>query len=226
MPRARSAAYKMRPEVARYLAPGVTYDPKRQPLYDAVRFTANIAVGTATAFFQQQIGQGVGIAGGTKTFLDTNLALGGQLPANHVFEIWSPRIYIAFDDVSSATLPGVNQQADIANDIMHGSRVTFSLVGRPKLLCPTWYLPGGAGLVATVQGFQAAAASYQLGVVTNGEPHQMAPQRLDPFPVVLPPLQAFNWTITFERLVTFSAAVGGIIVWVLLDGILHEPALP
>lgn len=226
MPRARSAAYKMRPEVARYLAPGVTYDPLRQPLYDAARFTATIAAGTTTAFFSTPIGQGTGLGGAAKTELDTNMRLAGQIPANHVYECWSPRVVVAFDDVESVTAPGINQQAGILNDILYGGFIRFRIVSQEKLLCPVYYLPAGAGAVASLQGFQAAAAAFQAAVVTNGEPNQFAPQRLDPFPVVIPPLQTFTVEWVAVRAVTFTAAVAGILIWVLLDGILHRPALP
>ncbi|MGH7376138.1 MAG: hypothetical protein ACREKK_01790 [Candidatus Methylomirabilales bacterium] len=226
MPRARSAAYKMRPEVARYLAPGVTYDPLRQPFYDAVRFTATIAAGTTQGFFTTPVGQGTGLGGAAKTELDTNMRTQPPLAANHVFEVWSPRIVVAFDDVESATAPGVNQQAGIINDILYGSFFRFRIVSQEKLLCPTYYLPAGAGVSGTLQGFQAAAAAFQAGIVTNGEPNQFAPQRLDPFPIVVPPLQQITVELTFVRAVTFSAAVAGILIWVLLDGILHRPALP
>ncbi len=226
MPRARSAAYKMRPEVARYLAPGVTYDPLRQPLYDGVRFTATIAAGTTQGFFATPVGQGTGIGGGAKTELDTNLRLAGQIPANHVAEVWSPRVVVAFDTIQSADIPAVNQAAENLNDILYGAFLRFRIVSQEKLLVPVFYLPAGAGATGVFQGFQAAAASFQGAVFTNGEPNQMAPQRLDPFPVVIPPLQSFLVEITFVRAVTFAAAVGGILIWVVLDGILHRPALP
>lgn len=226
MPRARSAAYKMRPEVARYLAPGVTYDPLRQPLYDAVRFTATIAAGTTQQFFTTPVGSGTGLGGAAKTELDTNMRTQPPLAANHVMEVWSPRVVIAFDDVESAGLPAPNQQAGILNDILHGAFLRFRIVSQEKLLCPIFYLPAAAGPVGTLQGFQVAAASFQAALVTNGEPNQFAAQRLDPFPIIIPPLQQLTVEITFVRAVTFTAAVAGILVWVVLDGILHRPALP
>lgn len=218
-------AYQIRPEVSRYLTAG-TYDSLRQPLYDAARFTATIAAGTVQQFFQTPLGQGTGIAGAAKTELDTNMRLAGQIPREHVFEVWSPRIVIAFDNPSSATIPSINQQVDIMNNILYGAFVRFRIVSQEKLLVPVYYLPAGAGMAGALQGFQAAAASFETAVFTNGEPNQFAPQRLDPYPIVLPPLQTFTFEMTFNTAVTFSAAVGGIRIWVVLDGILHRTALP
>lgn len=226
MPRNGPGVYNFRPELSRYLGPGVTYDPLRQPLYDGVRFTATIAAGTVQSFFATPVGQGTGMGGGAKTELDTNMRLAGQIPSQHVYEVWSPRIVVAFDDISSATIPGINQQPEILNDILYGSFLRFRIVSQEKLLVPAFFLPAGAGAVLSLQGFQAAAASFQTASATNGVASQEAPQRLDPFPVVIPPLQSFLVEITFVRAVTFTAAVGGILVWVVLDGILHRPALP
>lgn len=221
-----NGVYQVRPEVARYLTRGVTYDPLRQPLYDAVRFTATIAAGTRQAFFSTPVGQGTGINGGAKTELDTNMRLAGQVPRDHVFEVWSPRIVIAFDDVSGANIPAVNQQIEELNDIIYGAFLRFRIVSQEKLLVPLFYLPAGGGAVAALQGFQAAAASFQTALVTNGEPNQFAAQRLDPFPIIIPPLQTITVEIEFVTAVTFAAAVGGIRLWVVFDGILHRPALP
>lgn len=218
--------YVISEEVRQYLPPGRTMDGLRQPLYDAQRFTANIAAGTEIQFFATPIGQGTGIGGGAKTALDTNMRLAGQLPAGHVFECWSPRIVVGFDDVASANLPAVNQQADILNDILYGSFFTFRIVSQLKLECPAFFLPAGAGPVASFQGFQGAAANFQAAIVTNGSPDQTAPTVLHPFPVVIPPTQQFTVSLTAVRQVTFSAAVGGILIWVVLDGILHRVALP
>ncbi len=226
MPRARSAAYKMRPEVARYLAPGVTYDPLRQPLYDAVRFTATIAAGTTQQYFTTPVGSGTGLGGAAKTELDTNMRTQPPLAANHVMEVWSPRIVVAFDTIQSADIPAVNQAAENVNDILYGAFFRFRIVSQEKLLCPVFYLPAAAGATGVFQGFQAAAASFQGAVFTNGEPNQFAAQRLDPFPIIIPPLQQITVELNFVRAVTFAAAVGGILVWVVLDGILHRPALP
>src|SRR5262245_49346796 len=88
MPRPTRATYDFRREVESYLNTG-TYDSLRQPLYDRVTVTAGaIAVGNLSSFFAVPVGQG------GKTNLDTNLNLAGQLPANHVFEVWSPRIVV------------------------------------------------------------------------------------------------------------------------------------
>lgn len=217
--------YKPSPDTQKYLT-AVNRDVLHQPLYDAVRFTATIAAGFNQTFFATPVGQGTGIGGGAKTELDTNMRLAGQVPRDHVFEVHSPRIMVAFDDVSSATIPSINQQADILNDIMHGSFLRIRIVSAEKLLVPTWFLPGGSGIYGGVnQGFQAAAASFQTQAVSHGHPSQMAAKALC-YPIVIPPLQVFEVSMSFVRAVTFSAAVGGIIIWVLFDGILYRPAMP
>ncbi|SRR5712691_2908678 len=219
--------YRMRPEVSRYLQAGVTYDPLRQPLYDSARFTATVAAGTTTSFFQTTVGQGTGLSGGVKTELDTNLRLAGQIPAQHVFECWSPRIYVSFDAYDSATIPSVNQHIDVLAQAINNAFLRFRIVSQEKLLVPVWYLPGGAGIAGqVVQGFQAAAASFQAFVGTNGEPNQFAAQRLDPFPIVIPPLQQFTVDFVNPIAITLTAAVTALRIQVMLDGILHRPALP
>lgn len=222
-------AYQLRQEVKRYLKPGTTYDPLRQPLYDAVRFSAQIAAGTNTAFFSTPIGQGTGIAAGAKTLLDTNMRLAGQLPTDHVFECWSPRAVVAFDNVMSAQLPLVAQRAEVLNDLLYRTRLSISIVTQRKLDCPVFFLPAGAGAVWSGQGFQAAAANFTTEIVTNGTPVQTAALRLDPFPIVIPPQQTFSVEMVNDTAVpeaALAAGVGGFTVWIVLDGILHRPALP
>lgn len=221
--------YKMRPEVARYLQSGVTYDPLRQPIYDSARFTATIAAGTTTSFFQTPVGQASGAAlnGVTKSELDTNMRLAGQIPAQHVFECWSPRVYVSFDLYDSATAPAVNQHIDVITQTINNAFIRLRIVSQEKLLVPVWYLPGGAGVAGqVVQGFQAAAANFQSLIATNGEPNQFSAQRLDPFPIVIPPLQQFTFDFVNPIAITLAAAVTALRIQVLLDGILHRPALP
>src|SRR5258707_3247226 len=102
------ATYKMRPEVARYLAPGVTYDPLRTPLYDRIIFPAATAIPASNAIFVTPAGQG------GKTELDTSLRGTGQIPANHVYEIWSPRVYIRPVQPSQIAAPTA---ADVLTDV-------------------------------------------------------------------------------------------------------------
>ncbi len=221
MARARSAVYKMRPEVARYLTPGVTYDPLRQPMYDRV-IQASPALGTIQ-FFQLPVGQG----SPAKTLLDTNMRLQGQIPASHVFEVWSPRVVIMPLKATTAAAIAATNSIEDCYDLMIGGFLEFKLVGRPKLQCPLFYLPAGAGLsgLASISTNLVAAAGAGGSILgaTNGDPSQLAPQRLDPFPVVIPPLQTFSFEVTFPSSIVLSANVN---LWMVLDGILHQPALP
>lgn len=220
-------AFQFRREVAKYLKEGVTYDPLRQPLYDVVReATSPIAAGTTRQFFAVPLGQGTGVNNAAKTLVDTNLRQAGQVPADHVFEVWSPRVVIAFLDNASAGLPALNQQAEVMSDIIYGASLTFKLVSQPKLEVPVFMLPAAAGVAGFLQGFQAAAANFNQSFVTHGEPHQGAAFRLDPFPLVIPPLQSFSVEITYQRAVTLVAPAAEFHIWVVLDGILHRPALP
>jgi hypothetical protein len=217
--------YQMSQDVARYLVPGATYDALRQPLYDGVQFSAPIAAGTVIPFFQIPVGAGTGIGGGAKTELDTNMRLAGALPAGFVFEVWEPRIVVAFENPTSASAPGVDSPQEVANDFIYGSFFRFRIVTQEKLLCPVYYLPAGAGLVASMIGFQAAAANFRSSIVSHGHPSRLAVTPLDPFPIVIPPQQQFTVEITSVTGVP-NANVGGLRVWVVLDGILHRPALP
>jgi hypothetical protein len=213
MARGAGATYKMRPEVSRYLAPGVTYDPLRQPLYDRAIFAAGAQAAGTTAFFQTPVG-------GAKTELDTNLRLAAQIPANHVFECWSPRVVIRPVQPSHI---GALAATDVITDVelfMFGTFVRFKIVSQEKLLVPSYFLPAAAG----VFGFAAVtAAAVNAEIANNGEPTQFSATRLDPFPIIIPPLQQFTVELTIP--VTFTTQ-NIVHVWLVLDGILHRPALP
>jgi len=217
MARGVQATYKMRPEVSRYLAPGVTYDPLRQPLYDRVVFAAGVQAAGTTAFFQTPVG-------GAKTELDTNLRLAAQIPANHVFECWSPRVYIRPIQPSHIAAPVAGDAISDIDFWMNNTFVRIKIVSQEKLLMPTWMLPAGAG----PWGFSAAATTVaattvNVEVANNGEPTQFSAVRLDPFPIIIPPLQQFTVELTIP--VAFTTTLVDQ-VWIELDGILHRPALP
>jgi hypothetical protein len=216
------ATYKMRPEVARYLAPGVTYDPLRTPLYDRIIFASAVAIPAANVVFQIPVGQGTT----PKTELDTNMRLAAQIPANHVYEIWSPRVYIRPVQPSQIVNPTA---ADVLTDVdsfIHGLFLRIKIVSQEKLLAPVWYLPGGGGMAGFAAFGTTVAAQQQSSiVVTNGEPNQFAGQRLDPFPIVVPPLQQFTVSLETGGAAGFTPQ-NNLHVWVVLDGILHRPALP
>lgn len=219
----------IRPEVQRYLADGVTYEPLRQPQYDHAIFTGGVAIAAgSTFFFATPLGQGTGFAGaGAKTILDTNLVLAGQLPANHVFEIWSIHAVIRpRQPAPNAALPATATVAGDLEAIMYGSFFQFNLLTTPRLQIPTYWLPAGAG----ISGFAALAsiggAGSNTGSVihaTNGDPSPLSSHRLDPWPIVIPPLQGFSVFLFFPAAVT---PINTTDVWLVFDGILHRPALP
>jgi hypothetical protein len=216
MARPTRATYDFRREVEAYLAPG-TYDSLRQPLYDQVIVAAGVqAAGTVFPFFAIPVGQGVP----AKTNLATNLNLAGQLPANHVMEIWSPRLIVRPvqpSNIGAATAANVLTDVD---NFIHSCFFTFNIVTQQKLLVPVFYLPAAAG----VTGFaQVTAAAVNAIAATNGAPDQTAAQRLDPFPIILPPLQTFLVTITVGVAFTTQNIVH---LWTVLDGMLHRTALP
>ncbi len=213
-------AYQFSRDVNRYLNPGTTYDPLRQPLYDRV-VQATPATGTIQ-FFQVPVGQ----AG--KTELDTNMRLAGQIPSNHVFECWSPRIIIApISATTAADVTVANSRVEMVHDLIFGSFIRMRIVSQEKLLVPTFFLPAAAGVSASVALIQAlaagatAAANFQ--VANNGMPTNESAARLDPFPIIIPPLQTFTFEMTFPVNVVLPENVN---IWVVLDGILHRPALP
>jgi hypothetical protein len=214
MPRPTRATYDFRREVEAYLSTG-TYDSLRQPLYDRVTITAGaIAAGTVLSFFAVPVGQ----AG--KNNLDTNLNLAGQLPANHVLEVWSPRVLVhpvQPSNIAAATAANVFTDVD---GVIHNTFFTFNIVSQQKLLVPTFFLPAGAGVNMAAS---VTAAAVNIVNATNGVPSQEAPQRLDPFPIIVPPLQTFLVSVTFGAAFTLQNNVH---VWVILDGILHRTALP
>lgn len=217
MARGANATYRMRPEVSRYLAPGVTYDPLRQPLYDRVIFAAGAIAAGTTAFFQTPVG-------GTKTELDTNIRLAAQIPANHVFEVWSPRVVIRPVQPSHIANPTASDVESDLEFFMYATFLRIRIVSQEKLLVPSYMLPAGGG-PSGFAAFGTTVAAQQVSMFggSNGEPNQFAAARLDPFPIIIPPLQQFTVELTVP--VTFTTQ-NIVHVWIVLDGILHRPALP
>lgn len=60
---------------------GATYNP----LYDYSAYP--VAGARTTRFFLEAQGQGVGLAGGTKTLVDTNMTIGGMIPKGQMFNV-------------------------------------------------------------------------------------------------------------------------------------------
>lgn len=219
MPRPTQARYDFRREVEAYLSPG-TYDSLRQPLYDRVTVAAAaIAANSVRQFFQTPVGQ----AG--KTELDTNMRLAGQLPANHVYEVWSPRLIVHPALPSAIGAPTALTVLSDVDSWIHSSFVRFRIVTQEKLLAPSWYLPAAAGLAGFTSGATTVAATQSFPLyASHGLPSMDAAQRLDPFPVIIPPLQTFSFELTVGA-VGFTQQ-NAVDLWIVLDGILHRTALP
>lgn len=219
----RTRMVKVREEVARYLSPGTTYDPLRQPLYDHAIFAAAVAILGEQSFFQTGVG-GAGIGITTKTELDTNFRLQATLPAGHVFEVYSPRIIVRPVQPSAIANPTAGNPIVDVDNFVYGCFLRFKIVSQEKLVAPAVYVPAGMGVQASAAfGTTVAAQQMQSQYAVNGMPSQAAAANLSPFPVVIPPLQQFTVSLTFPAGVTPTTALH---VWIFLDGNLYRPALP
>jgi hypothetical protein len=126
----------------------------QQSLYDSVAYAA--AGQTSLNFFQLPVGQGTGFNGGTKTIGDTNMQLGGQVPAMQAFVV--QEIDIIFEPTTpgnSGSASGVVAQLPaatgavaaplIANDVYYFRRagaLQFNIGSKNYLTeAPLWKFP-------------------------------------------------------------------------------------
>jgi hypothetical protein len=171
-----------------------------QPMYDSVSFAAGAAM-ARTVLFQNPIGQ----AG--KTLAQTNMTVGGQLPAPNSLVVTSIKVYIS----NNTTL------TDLQNLLANVS-FNFHCLTKPYFQGPLVLLPAAMGgvLTATAVGAPALFSS------SNGAPDPRASYNLT-IPVPIGAQEGFNVTLNPETGFNFAAAGGGTLgvgatILVVLDG--------
>lgn len=201
-------------DLARYRSyvPGVD-DVIWAPLYDYQTYP--LAGALTFNFFNQQKGTGVTSAfggAGTRTILDTNMQLSGQLGAGNQFlvmgievEFW-PGPLIGLPTAAQPTAAETAQQADDVYSVLRNGVLNFSVQNRPYvedgplMKFPTQsHLTGwsavsnGANATATVQHGYAAGAGMSYNIV----------------PVLLVQNQAFQCQVVFPALIPLPSGVDG-----------------
>ena len=93
-------------DLQKYVVNREGWEAVRQGLFDSAAYpTTGI---TQINFFQNPIGQGIGVSGGAKTPSDTNMNLAGQMPAMQGFLVEAIEILFATSTPTvAATMPAV-----------------------------------------------------------------------------------------------------------------------
>lgn len=198
-----------------------------QPLYDFQLFPG--AGAQTLTFFQSPIGQGITTAlgatvGSVKSYSDTNMALGGQLPSG--FEFLCDRIGLEFYPGSVATastytpavvanwaaVAATTQSGAVndANTFWQGGRLEFNVLGKNYTRAtPLVKFPPGASF--DLSGYAASnsattSALYAAVLKPSGDPYELMP------PVSLQPSVNFDvsliWPAAQALPSGFNARVG------------------
>lgn len=197
----------------------------KQTMYD---FQAYPAAGqTSLTYFQLPQGQGTGFNGGTKTIMDTNMQIGGQISAMQAFLVQD--IQIIFEPTTptvAAQMPavfGAQALAAIINDVYIFRRVgalQFNIGSKNYLTeAPLWKFPSKQnftveGALADVSTTGASLQSRIAFASMKGPTY-----RLSPADLLLEANQAFNVNLIWDaaQAITNPARVG-----VVLDGLLYR----
>lgn len=176
-----------------------------QSLYDSAPYPA---AGVASlSFFTQQIGQGTGFGGGTKTLSDTNMRLSGQLSAGQMFIISSVEVMVQPTTPSvAAQLPasfGAQAPAQIVNDsyiIGRSGNLILNILAKQYLQeAPLGNLPPSSDfeLSGALADATTAAATQQSRLAFGnyeGTNYTLAPNN-----ILLTSNQNFNVTLAWPE---------------------------
>lgn len=200
----------------------------KNSLYDSGSYAA---AGTQQmTFFAVQVGQGTGFGGAAKTYSDTNMQLGGQLPSNQMFLI--SEIEIHFQPTTptvAAQMPaafGAEVVAAIVNDayIFYRSGNLLLTIGAKGYLqeAPLMRFPPGPvfevqGAVADVSSPAANLQSRIFFAGARGDPYILTPNNL-----LLVSSQNFNITLNWPEGV--QAITNPARVFVVMNGSLYRKA--
>jgi hypothetical protein len=202
----------------------------KQPLYDYLIYPG---AGTQSlAFFQTPVGAGItsalgATAGTVKTFSDTNIELGGQLPSGFEFladairlefypgsvstaSTYTPQVVGNWAAVAAATMTAA---VNDCNTFWQSGRLEFNVLGKNYTRgTPLIKFPPGAKF--DLDGYASSnsattAALYSAILVPSGDPYDLLP------PVSLQPSINFNVTLIWPAVVAlpsgFNARVGVIL---------------
>lgn len=141
-------------------------------LYDRIQITTTT---TEAKFFQVPNGQS------SKTYLDTNMKIAGQLEATSKFWVWFIRLIPAL----SCTL------AD-AILMLNTAYIDFQIGEAHPLYCPAYLMGGGAGIVGISQSGDTGTGAYGYNGTTNKEGLLKFSR-----PFIISPNQSFSLTVNW-----------------------------
>ena len=165
-------------------------------LYDRYQVTTTT---TEAKFFQVPNGQS------SKTLLDTNMKIAGQLESTSKFWMWYLRIIPAM----SCTL------ADAI--LLLGSGYIDLQIGEAHpLYCPIFLMPGGAGIVGISQAGDTGTGNYGYNGTINREGMVKFAR-----PFIISPNQSFSVTLNWPT--APSGLSASTYVYVVLEGLTTVP---
>ena len=123
-------------KLQQYVVNGTGWEAITQSMFDSAAYpTAGI---TSLPFFSTPVGQGVGLGGGAKTYSDTNMQLGGMMPAQQAFLVQGIEVAIFTSTPTvAATMPaafGAQAVAAGVNDayiIGRSGNLNFTIGSKP-----------------------------------------------------------------------------------------------
>ncbi len=184
------------------------YDFTRQPLYDTVTLTT--AALPTLQFFQNQIGAGIGSFGAAtqaKTKRDTNLNLGGQLPAAFGFLVQGFRVATVWNIAAADFI-----------QVFNGCYFEFSVAQKSFLTIPVQSIPAGNGPFGTVTALANSGYPSMSNMFALGLDDELPIEANMNFSVTL------NWPGTAPTIATTGfIPTPGLPITVYMDGRLGRP---
>lgn len=152
-----------------------------KPIYDS----GTIAAATSNqeiSLFRAQRGTGTTTwgAAGAKTFEDTNIEQGGQLPTKNRFELFTLQI-----------IPDLRATFTTVKNALFGGVLRFFVADFPRFECPVHALPAGCGMHG---GVATTVAATTPDVSAFGLPSPQAVFTLRD-PIVIDPQESFFATL-------------------------------
>lgn len=165
-------------------------------LYDRIQITTST---TEAKFFQVPNGQS------SKTYLDTNMKIAGQLESYNKFWCWYLRI-----------IPAMNATLADAILLVNTAYIDFQIGEAHPLYCPAFLLPGGAGIIGISQSGDTGTGNYGYNGATNKEGLLKFAR-----PFIISPNQSFSVTLNYPT--APSGLSASTYVYIVLEGLAKVP---
>lgn len=178
------------------------WDLIKQPLYD--RNTVTTSNTTSLTFFQTPVGQS------SKTRRDTNMALAGQVSAHQEALVIGIQL--------KPVLVAAHTFTELANQVINGGYLVFTVMQKTFLELPLLALPGGSAIVSHPTTTQNNTLVDRMSLGWPIDPNMF---KLD-YPVKLEKGQNFDVTLYWPTAPSLTTAMD---LYVLLCGYMKRPVL-